>query len=229
MADRKHYPIIQVYHDLVKERGGALPTTREIADLSGAVVGYVRKALEREGLPYHKQSSNTAALAANLRKRAEKDAIFREKHASMTRSAGRYPTRVEMNMAMGYQKGSSMGGEIARRLGLALTAERKRKEKPPEKKVELPPVVPERDFGHRATPSMLRIMEIREGTGLGEGKGWGHSPSEGYGVTDRKMITCPVCGARRLIAPRMHPFWLRDKQGKVVFVCSRGCTGQTAT
>lgn len=33
-------------------------------------------------------------------------------------------------------------------------------------------------------------------------------------------------GARRLIAPRMHPYWIRNKAGAVVFVCRETCTGR---
>lgn len=159
---------------------------------------------------------------------ADRGDEFRKKHEELTRRLGRCPTRTEMCAAMGWNLYSSHCYKAAKRLGLELRAERKAREKG-----EVPAAPgaasPDYDFGHRAAPSMQRIMEIREGTGIGEGKGWGHSPAEGYGVTDRKMIVCPVCGTRKLIAPRMHPFWLRDKQGKVVFVCSRGCTGQAMT
>lgn len=230
MAGRPKYGIIEIYHELVKKRNGELPTTREIADLSGAVIGYVRKALEREGLPYHKFIGNTAATAAHRRKRDEKDKIFREKHAELTHTAGRYPTRIEMNIAVGYERNSSSSGDVARRLGLELTPIRQKPEKAEvtvrQEKPAIPPVDAAHDFGHRAAPNMTRILEIRNGDTYGEGKGWGHIAGEEHAPTDRVMITCPVCGARRIISPRMHPFWLRNRLGKVVFVDSRACTGQ---
>jgi len=241
MAGKPKYGIIEIYHELVEKKGGQLPMAREISGLTGAPVPYIRGVLNRAKLPFSKIVGNGPAVEANIRKREERDDAFRVKHASMTRSAGRYPTRIEMNLELGYERNSMQSAEIAKRLGLPLTPQRHRPEwasvngckreeqSPSPAKAAIPPVDAVHDFGHRASPNMMRIYEIREGTGLGEGKGWGHSPSEGYGVTDRKMIVCPVCGSRRLIAPRMHPFWLRDKQGKVVFVCSRGCTGQTAT
>ena len=170
---------------------------------------------------------------------ADRETEFREKHESLTRRLGRCPTRTEICGAMGWNLFSSHCYQMAKRLGLQLTAERQRKEKAPKAKKEepspssakpaIPPVDVVHDFGHRAAPNMMRIYEIRNGDALGEGKGWGHGPSEGYGVTERKMITCPVCSSRKLIAPRMHPFWLRNRLGKVVFVCSRACTGQHVT
>lgn len=171
----------------------------------------------------------------------DKETEFREKHESLARRLGRYPTRMEMCGAMGWNLCSSHAYRMAKRLGLRLTLQRHRpewssvssftREEPasPAAKPAIPPVDVVHDFGHRAAPNMMRIYEIRNGDLLGEGKGWGHIAGEEYAPTDRLMITCPVCGARRIISPRMHPFWLRNRLGKVVFVDSRPCTGQTMT
>ena len=40
------------------------------------------------------------------------------------------------------------------------------------------------------------------------------------------MITCPICGQKAWIAPRMHPYWLRDREGRVHFVDREPCTGE---
>ena len=168
----------------------------------------------------------------------EREAKFREKHEMLMRRFGRYPTRSEMCGAMGWNLRSSHCYRLAKQLGLELKVERKKKAAGPEPEpVQKTPAQIAKEkreqnvqtFANRSTPNMLRIMEIRNGDAYGEGKGWGHSPAEGYGVMDRKMITCPVCFTRKMIAPRMHPFWLRNKLGKVVFVCSRACTGQHMT
>ncbi|MBR5302942.1 MAG: hypothetical protein IKU38_08915 [Clostridia bacterium] len=233
---KETYPITDAYHALVSEKGGALPTSREVADRSGASVSYARKALERKSLPYNKQTGNQAAAKAVSHKREQRDIINRQIFEDLIRQLGRPPTRSEMNEAAGRKKNDTWGSDVARRLGLVYTDPRRSEGKAAMAGKKLRPdgeeygkASQEYDFGHQASPSMRRIMEIRESTGMGEGKGWGHSPSEGYEVKDRKMTTCPVCGTRKLIAPRMHPFWLRDKQGKVIFVCSRGCTGQAMT
>lgn len=247
MAGKPKYGIIEIYHELVEKKGGQLPMAREISGLTGAPVPYIRGVLNRAKLPFSKIVGNGPAVEANIRKREERDEAFREKHASMTRSAGRYPTRIEMNLELGYERNSMQSAEIAKRLGLPLTLQRHRPEwasvssyvkeaptppdaKPaaPDAKPAIPPVDVVHDFGHRAAPNMMRIYEIRNGDLLGEGKGWGHIAGEEYAPTERVMITCPVCGACRIISPRMHPFWLRNRLGKVVFVDSRACTGQVA-
>lgn len=240
MAGKSYYNIIPIYHELIEKKGGALPMACEIAGLTGAPVPYIRGVLNRAKLPYSKITGNGPALEANIRKREERDDAFREKHASMTRSAGRYPTRIEMNLELGYERNSMQSAEIAKRLGLPLTLQRHRPEwtsvsvrtpkdqKAAAEKAAIPPVDAVHDFGHRATPNMMRILEIRNGEMLGEGAGWDHVAGEGYTPTDRVMLTCPVCGTRRLISPRMHPFWIRNRLGKVVFVDSLACTGRVA-
>lgn len=233
---KKTYPIADAYHALVSERGGALPTSREVADRSGASVSYARKALERENLPYNKQTGNQAAAKAVSHKREQRDVINRQIFEDLKRQLGRPPTRSEMNEAAGRKKNDTWGSDVAKRLGLVYTDPRRSEGKAAMEGKKLRPDGEEYgkasqgyDFGHQASPGMMRIMEIRNGDAYGEGKGWGHSPAEGYGVMDRKMITCPVCFTRKMIAPRMHPFWLRNRLGKVVFVCSRACTGQHMT
>ena len=168
----------------------------------------------------------------------DRETRFLENHEALTQRFGQYPTRTEMCAAMGWSLYSSHCYRLAKKLGLELRAERKKKAAadPPEPERKTPAQIAQekkeanvQTFANRSVPNMMRIMEIRNGDALGEGKGWGESPSEGYAITDRKMITCPVCGARALIAPRMHPFWLRNRNGKIVFVDSRACTGQYRT
>ena len=55
-----------------------------------------------------------------------------------------------------------------------------------------------------------------------------NSPGEGYAPTQRIMVVCEVCGRQVWIAPRMHPYWLRDYEGNIHWVCSDVCTGNMA-
>lgn len=52
-------------------------------------------------------------------------------------------------------------------------------------------------------------------------------PGDGYAPGARIMLTCPVCGRKKLIAPRMHAYWLRDREGRIHFVCGEVCTAQS--
>lgn len=48
-------------------------------------------------------------------------------------------------------------------------------------------------------------------------------PGEGLSPWDRQMIRCPICGREVKIAPRMHPWYMRDAGGAVRFLCSEQC------
>ena len=231
----KSYGIVPAYHRIQERKRGALPTTREIAQETGASVSYVSMVLRENRLDYTRISDQGPALAAKRRAREEKDAEFARKYAQLMQRYGRCPTRTEMNRAMGYAGDSRHGRTVAERLGLELErwqhgkppADKKQTSGPAPAKAVIPPVDAAHDFGHRATPNMVRILEIkRSGDRTADGTA-GLRAGERYAVTDRSMILCPVCGSQKLIAPRMHPFWLRNRADEVIFVCSRGCTGQS--
>lgn len=83
---------------------------------------------------------------------------------------------------------------------------------------------PEREESF-ALPSHARIRELLM-SGQAEQRGDALARAgEANAVTDRIFLTCPVCGRRALIAPRMHPFWLRNRAGEVIFVCRAACAG----
>ena len=73
-----------------------------------------------------------------------------------------------------------------------------------------------------------RVEEIRFGGDPADCPKRLPRPGDGYAAGDRLMITCPVCGRKKLIAPRMHPYWLRDRAGRVRFVCGETCTAESA-
>lgn len=54
-------------------------------------------------------------------------------------------------------------------------------------------------------------------------------PGDGYAPGQRITITCPVCGRRAWICPRMHPYWVRDRAGEIHWLCSDVCTGDPVT
>ena len=167
---------------------------------------------------------------------ADKETEFQEKHESLTRRLGRYPTRAEISGAMGWNLCSSHAYSMAKRLGLELTPLRRGREKAEvivrRQETQSPSpakAAQESDFIRRPIPNMARVYELR---GSGEARlcpAQLQRAGEEYGIHDRIMLTCPVCGAQALIAPRMHPFYLRNLSGEVIFVDSRACTGQVVT
>lgn len=227
----KGYNIVTVYHRLVQEQGGKLPFARELSEITGAPVRTVRACLKRNDLPYAHIAdpgfANRASCEANHKRTGEKEKKFREQHAILTRSLGRYPTRIEMNAVMGYKPGSYSSADMANRLGLELQRLRRRSDEAPViiVKKESPH---EREFNRQPMPNMARVYEIRSSGEARLCPARLQRAGEAYDAQDRIMLTCPVCGAQALIAPRMHPFFLRNLSGEVIFVDSRACTGQAA-
>jgi len=71
-----------------------------------------------------------------------------------------------------------------------------------------------------------RIKEIEQGGDPAARPKVLTRPGDGYAPGQRITITCPVCGRRSWICPRMHPYWLRDKSGMIHYLCSDICTGE---
>lgn len=244
---RSKFDIEGAYARALRAKGGELPTVREVARRIGAAVETSRYWLNKLGLAYKRKTPSEAAKISAESRRGQAEDRIRSCHEDLMARSGRPPTIEEMNLALGLVITSGHVSRAAKRLGLPLTRKRGRMEgrrkieiidewercSNERKQVELwveaarlPRKNPEIQFGHRAVPSMTRILEITGGDEAGEGEGWAHRPGEGYAVADRIVLTCPVCGSRRLIAPRMHPYWLRNKAGKAVFVCREACTGR---
>lgn len=201
----------------VRTHEGALPTSADIAKAAGITVKYARAVLNNLGLDYqHRKAGSAWRVDTEAR-----DENIRRHYEDLSRSAGRPPTAQELNVALGYRRGSSVAIGASRRLGLKLTPLRRVKEA--QKKEQTPPMTP----GPVEIPSRAKIFDLlRSSERTGDGTA-GLRAGERNAVTDRTMILCPVCGSQKLIAPRMHPFWLRNRADEVIFVCSRGCTGQS--
>ena len=72
----------------------------------------------------------------------------------------------------------------------------------------------------------MRIQEVKNRGDPSKRPAVLPGPGDGYAPGDRSMITCPICGQKAWIAPRMHPYWLRDREGRVHFVDREPCTGE---
>ena len=224
----KKYDITGAY-ERVRSRKDTLPTIREVAKEAGAKVVYVRKVLNWNGLPFECIKDAGPSAEARLRMRKEKDAQFRQKYEALTQQLGRCPTRGEMNAAVGYMASSTQGGKVARRLELELMSTQIAQEAARGEPMEKTQTPAQYDFGHAPKIDMTKIFAIRESEETVEGVEAGRIAGEAHAASERMMIICPVCGRKKLIAPRRHPWYLRNKLGQPVFVCSAPCTGQIMT
>ena len=210
--------IKKAWEAIRRKKGGELPTSEEIGKAAGVTAKYARAMCNRLGLDYQHRKAGGAWRPDT----AERDAHIRRHYDDLSRSAGRPPTAQELNVALGYRRGSSVASGAGRRLGLELTPLRRGKGKEEPKERPAAPASQE----PVAIPSRAKIFELLRSGDPSAGEEAGLRAGERCAVTDRTMILCPVCGAQKLIAPRMHPFWLRNQAGEVIFVCGRGCTGQ---
>lgn len=224
MARESKFDIMGAYEKAMHSKNGALPNIVEVAALSGASVETVRYHLRHMGLAYERMTQQESGSISARRMHAEAEERFVSAYESFLARNGRAPTTMEMNLALGLRITSSHVSKVAKRLGMELTRKRQKREKP-EVRVITPPNLEFR-FGSGTSPRMDKLLAIKNGTECAPGDGWAHRPGEAYAADDRIMITCPVCGARRMIAPRMHPYWIRNKSGAVIFVCRDACTGR---
>lgn len=224
MARESKFDIRGAYEQALRSKNGALPNIVEVAALSGASVETTRYHLKHMGLDYERMTQQESGSISARRMHAEAEERFVSAYEAFLTRHGRAPTVVEMNLALGLSITSWHASKVASRLGLELSRKRRKREKP-EVRVIAPPN-PEFRFGSGTSPRMDKVLAIKDGTECAPGDGWAHRPGEAYAADDRIMITCPVCGARRLIAPRMHPYWIRNKAGAVIFVCRDACTGR---
>lgn len=70
-----------------------------------------------------------------------------------------------------------------------------------------------------------RLREIREDGKEGEKKTAPMRAGEQYGVNDMLMISCAICKRRKMIKPRMHPYFVRRGDGEIVWLCGAECCG----
>lgn len=223
MSKSGQHRIRGIYEAFVA-REGRLPTAAQIAEEAHVGVKYARECLRLEKCKCERSNNVNVEGARSLReqRREARDAAFRDRHASMTRMLGRYPTAVEMALAMDY-KMPKTARTICARLSLPYTRERIRTEKKeaPKPKAEPVPFV----IREREAPVKTKIVDLRMSGDPGRRPEKIVQAGMGYGPQDRIFITCPVCGSRKLIAPRMHPHYLRNRAGELIWVCSGACTG----
>lgn len=224
MSRGSKFDIRGAYERALREKGGALPNIVEVAELCGASVQTARYHLKHMGLNYERMTQQESGSISARRMHAEAEERFVGAYEAFLARHGRAPTVVEMNLALGLSITSWHASKVAKRLGMELSHKRRKREKP-EVMVIAPPNTEFR-FGSGTSPRMDKVLAIKDGTECAPGDGWAHRPGEAYAADERIMITCPVCGVRKLIAPRMHPYWIRNKAGAVIFVCRDACTGR---
>ncbi|MDD7175784.1 MAG: hypothetical protein PUH70_12065 [Clostridiales bacterium] len=219
---KSKYDIEGAYERALHEKNGVLPTVRDVAALSGASVQTTHYHLKQMGLDYARLSRREAALISARKMSAQAEDRFRQAYEEIVARKGRRPTTTEMSLALGLRLRSGQTNKMSRRLGLPLA--RWKDVMSSEARASAPPPA---DTPQRSTTPMREKMQaIKGGTACGPEEGWAHRPGEAYAAEERIMITCPVCGMRRLIAPRAHPFWIRNQAGAVIFVCSDACAGR---
>ena len=221
---RSKFDVRGAYEQALHSKNGALPNIVEVAALCGASVETTRYHLKQMGLAYTRMTQQEIGSISAKRMRAEAEDRFVKAYEAFLERHGRPPTIREMNLALDLTITSCHVSKVASRLGLELSRKRQKREKP-EVRVIAPPE-PEFRFGSGMSPLMDKVLAIKDGTECAPGDGWAHRPGEGYHTDDRIMLTCPVCGARVLIAPRTHPYWIRNRAGAVIFVCRDACTGR---
>lgn len=221
---RSKFDVRGAYEQALRSKNGELPNIVEVAALCGASVETTRYHLRQMGLAYERMTQQESGAISARRMRAEAEDRFVKAYEVFLAKHGRPPTTREMNLALDLTITSYHASKMASRLGLELSRKRRKREKP-EVMVIAPPNTEFR-FGSGTSPRMDKVLAIKDGTECAPGEGWAHRPGEAFAVTDRVMMTCPVCGVRRLIAPRMHPYWIRNKAGAVIFVCRDACTGR---
>ena len=239
MKENKTERILAAYRKMTGD--GRLPTVSEVAADAGVAASWTANILKAHGLACRTVPRGKSEKR-ELNQKMNDDAFIRD-YQRLTDHYGRPPTLLEISMATGRVTG---GGLLAtlRRLGLPYStrrtgrkkaaAQEKRaqgketgKPKQEEGRRESGPT-PEQQFVlHRAVPSIEKILMIK---GSGDPEQRPETllrAGAAYGMTDRIWLDCPVCGRRRLIAPRMHPWWLRNRSGEPIFVCRDTCTGRT--
>ena len=48
-------------------------------------------------------------------------------------------------------------------------------------------------------------------------------PGEGQAAWVRETACCALCGRRFVLTPRTHPYWVRNAEGGVLWLCSETC------
>ena len=209
----------------VRTHDGALPTSAEMVKATGMsrkmVTAYMRK-LELEYVRW-------GGSLEPARGKEDYDARILRCYEDIKRSTGRPPTAHELNIALGYKRHSSAAHDIGRRMGLELTPIRKKTLEEIKKAPAVQASPGQEDvyvYGHRAAMAMSRILEIKRSGDPAARPACLALAGSQYGITDRVMIICPVCGVQKLIGPRMHPFYLRNQAGEAIFVDKEACTGR---
>lgn len=223
---RKATPDIEVRaaHERLTGRLGRAPTSDEL----GREVGICRQSAANRmralGLP--RSYINQAKIT---------DGEIRAVHARMTGELGRAPTAPELARRLGVRAWTAenamrrlslertrMSRSEAGRVG-ADTTNRIKKARGP------------RQTEHREDDAMQALMRAerdrrrrywavaRSGEGGGQPQKRLPRPGEGLAPWDRQTICCAICGRKVTITPRTHPWYMRDADGAVRYLCSEQC------
>lgn len=215
---------VRAAHERLTGRLGRAPTSDEL----GREVGICRQSAANRmralGLP--RSYINQAKIT---------DGEIRAVHARMTGELGRAPTAPELARRLGVRAWTAENA--MRRLSLERTrmsrseAGRVGADATNRIKKARGPRQPE----HLEDDAMQALMRAerdrrrrywavaRSGEGGAEAPKRLPRPGEGMAPWARVKIACAICGREVTIAPRTYPWYMRDADGTVRFLCSEQC------
>ena len=165
---KSKFDVRGAYEQALRSKNGALPNIVEVAALCGASVETTRYHLRQMGLAYTRMTQQEIGSISARRMRAEAEDRFVKAYEAFLERHGRPPTIREMNLALGLVITSGHISKVAKRLGLQLSRERRKREKP-EVRVIAPPN-PEFRFGSGMSPRMDKVLALKDGTECAPGE-----------------------------------------------------------
>lgn len=196
------------------------------------------------GLTDQATANRMAALGlarSILRVKLVSDVDVLRAHERLTDELGRAPTSTELSRRIGICEPST--SSRMRTLGLARThmtrseagrigadiangkkrARRKQEDKPPESPIRAKDMFDAYRDAERARKQ--RYYAAWRGEGKADG-----APGETHGIAgalyapgERARVRCAICNRDLVITPRTHPWYMRDSDGVVRWLCSEQC------
>ena len=215
---------VRAAHERLTGRLGRAPTSDELGREVGICRQPAANRMRALGLP--RSYINQAKIT---------DGEIRAVHARMTGELGRAPTAPELARRLGVRAWTAENA--MRRLSLERTrmsrseAGRVGADATNRIKKARGPRQPER----REDDAMQALMRAererrrrywavaRSGEGAGDAPKRLPRPGEGMEPWARVKIACAICGREVTITPRTHPWYMRDADGTVRFLCSEQC------
>ena len=208
---------------------GRPPEAWELAERMVIGEQYAGELIRRAGLPH--RTSNTKVTPERMR----------EAHTKLTERDGKPPLAIDVAAELGVSRATA--GRWLRTMDLPYRCKEPEKKPPGE-----PRRAPQEDAPARTWPARkrrlseaqreaqameelhsvlskrkMRMMELQNSGDPEKRPKKLPSPGDGYGPSERIFTTCAICGEKIFIAPRMHPWWVRNREGAVLWICGPKC------